>query len=141
MKEDMILSITKYMTSEQILKLINQDKINTDCIVYLLYIHYPWISENIDNEDPYYLYEQAYLATMNKANSPVQKIYNDYLRSIIGSRLGDLITISDPERYERLYSWIRARPSEIENILIGNIDYRFYMKLLYSDIEGNPNEE
>jgi hypothetical protein len=112
----MIRDIVKYMTPDAILKNIEDE----DIYRYLLYVHYPWILGEKDN--PITLYRQAYLATMNMANTHYQSIYNNYIEPILMERLQILFWQKKVDSYDILYQYVRKDPILVRDILTNNVN-------------------
>lgn len=129
------VNIYKYMKPTSVLehlrKLKDQEKIMS-IAKYLLSIHFPWMSQKIESEvyrvysiDYLFLYEQAYLATVGKAQVKYQEIYEKYVEPLLMNLIGENLYLSDQGDMIKIYKYIRSRPDRTKYVL---------QKGIYSDI-------
>lgn len=119
------LNILKHMMPPQVIQYI-QSKGDTLTIQYLLRVHFPWMSLSLatdDTKEAYiYLYKQAYLATLNKADPQYQQVYDSYLEPILLDKIGINFWLNDQIDYSSLYKYIKKDPSLVQNVMKGNFN-------------------
>lgn len=114
------MDILKYKYPPQIINYLLSGRGTSQDASYLVSIHFPWIKRS-QYTDPIRTYQQAYLATLNMADQDIQEIYDQYVSSLLLSRIGDNFYFPDRNDYDRLISYIKTNPDVVQDIIRGNI--------------------
>jgi hypothetical protein len=119
-------NVLKYSMPPQIIQYLkSKGNSNSDDLMrYLLHIHFPWmpLSLHDDNHSYIFLYQQGYLATIGKADSLYQSIYDSYIEPILMNKIGNYFWLKQQGDYLSLYKYIKERPHLVQDVMNNNFN-------------------